>query len=584
MGSATHPSLARRLNPKEEAIVADERRLLSELEVALSAFGVPAEQQQILRRSIEQLDTLFLLVIVGEFNAGKSAFVNALLGERVLEEGATPTTTHVTVLQHGSRETDEVLESGLRRVFAPLEVLQRLHVVDTPGTNAVIREHERLTSQFVPRADLVLFVTSADRPFTESERAFLEHIRAWGKKILVVVNKVDILETESDVARVREFVLDNARKLLGETPPLFLVSARAAQKAKQGDPSRWEPSGFGPLERYISTTLDETSRLRLKLQNPLGVAVRLVDEHAAGVRDRRELLADDLAMLDDLDRELGQYAQDMARDFGLRMTAIEHVLSEMERRGHEFFDETLRVGRILDLVNKSRVQQAFEQEVVADTPERIERLVRELIDWMVDAEFRQWEAVTRHVAERQRAYRERIVGGGASSRFHNDRGRLIESLASETQRVVDTFDRQREAEAMAEGARNAVAGALAMGAGALGLGTLVTIAASTAAADITGILTASVLAAVGFFVIPAKRRQAKQEMKQKVSAVRERLSRSLHAEFEGEMQRGLGRIRDEVAPYARFVRGESARLAETGDTLARIRSGLDALRARIETL
>ena len=42
--------------------------------------------------------------------------------------------------------------------------------------------------------DLVLFVTSADRPFTETERAFLEQIRAWGKKIVIVVNKVDILE------------------------------------------------------------------------------------------------------------------------------------------------------------------------------------------------------------------------------------------------------------------------------------------------------------------------------------------------------------------------------------------------------
>ena len=71
--------------------------------------------------------------------------------------------------------------------------------MDTPGTNAVLREHEALTREFVPRSDLVLFVTSADRPFTESERAFLEAIRDWGKKIVVVVNKIDILETEDDL-------------------------------------------------------------------------------------------------------------------------------------------------------------------------------------------------------------------------------------------------------------------------------------------------------------------------------------------------------------------------------------------------
>ena len=579
--SATTRSL-HRIGAREEKILADERRLLSELETTLARFGIAAEAQETLRRSIEQLDSLFLLVVVGEFNAGKSAFVNALLGARVLEEGATPTTTQVTILEHGEASSAELTEQGLRRVRSPVETLRSMHVVDTPGTNAVIREHEWLTSRFVPRADLVLFVTSADRPFTESERAFLETVRRWGKEVVVVVNKVDILETPGDVERVREFVLDNARKLLGGTPQLFLVSARAALRGKEGDAARWEQSGFEALERYISTTLDDLRRLRLKLLNPLGVGERLIEEHAAAARDRRELLSGDLAMLEDLERELSQYSQDMTRDFRLRMTEIEHALLDMERRGHEFFDETLRLGRILDLVNKGRIQRAYEQQVVADTPERIERLVRELVDWMVDAQFRQWEAVLRHVADRERSYRDRIVGGGAGTRFHSDRTRLIESLARETRRVVETFDRQREAEALAEGARNAVAGALAMGVGAVGLGTVVTVAATTAAADITGLLTASVLAALGFFIIPAKRKQAKEEMKQKVTGVRERLGRSLLTEFEGEMRRSLERIREEIAPYSRFVRGESTKLDEVLATLSRLRGAAHALRARVD--
>jgi hypothetical protein len=77
---------------------------------------------------------------------------------------------------------------------APAPLLRDIHIVDTPGTNAVIREHEAITAEFVPRSDMVLFVTSADRPFTETERAFLEQVRGWGKKVVVVINKVDILE------------------------------------------------------------------------------------------------------------------------------------------------------------------------------------------------------------------------------------------------------------------------------------------------------------------------------------------------------------------------------------------------------
>jgi GTPase Era involved in 16S rRNA processing len=68
-----------------------------------------------------------------------------------------------------------------------------------------------MTAEFIPRSDLVFFVTSAGRPFTETERAFMEHIRGWGKKIVVVVNKSDILDGAAQVAEIRSFVADNAR-------------------------------------------------------------------------------------------------------------------------------------------------------------------------------------------------------------------------------------------------------------------------------------------------------------------------------------------------------------------------------------
>ena len=67
----------------------------------------------------------------------------------------------------------------------------------------MIREHEAITADFVPRSDLVLFVTSADRPFTESERQFLAVIRDWGKKIVIVLNKVDLLESGAELEQVR---------------------------------------------------------------------------------------------------------------------------------------------------------------------------------------------------------------------------------------------------------------------------------------------------------------------------------------------------------------------------------------------
>src|SRR5918994_1764647 len=187
------------LDARQQALLAEERRLLGELQVVLARADLVAADQEALARSIAQLDELFLIVVVGEFNAGKSAFINALLGERVLEEGVTPTTTRIGLLKHGPAVHREATESGLDVITAPVEMLREINIVDTPGTNAVLREHEALTREFVPRSDLVLFITSADRPFTESERAFLQSIREWGKKVIVVVNKVDILESEDEV-------------------------------------------------------------------------------------------------------------------------------------------------------------------------------------------------------------------------------------------------------------------------------------------------------------------------------------------------------------------------------------------------
>ena len=362
--------LTRILSGAEDELVREERRVLARLRTALARFDAAPEHQQALAKSIEQLDELFLLVIVGEFNSGKSAFINALVGSKVAQEGVTPTTAQINVLQYGETLDRSVREAHLHVITAPAEILREIHIVDTPGTNAIIREHEAITADFVPRSDLVLFVTSADRPFTETERAFLEQVRGWGKKVVVVINKIDILDGARQIEEVRGFVADNARVLLGFNPEIFPVSARLALRAKQGDPSAWAASGFEPLERYIRETLDTPGRVQLKLLNPLGVGAALTERHVAAVRERAELLRDDFATLDEVDRQLAMYQSDLMRDFEFRISDIDRILLEMEKRGHEFFDDNMRIGRVMDLLNRSRMQQGFEQTVVADTPQQ----------------------------------------------------------------------------------------------------------------------------------------------------------------------------------------------------------------------
>jgi len=220
------------LTATQEDLIQEEISLLNQLLVAIERFPVTEEDRESIEEAAENLTSLFLLVIVGEFNAGKSAFINALIGAPVMPEGVTPTTSVINLLRFGEQPREQMQADGIIDRYYPAPFLNDITVVDTPGTNAIIREHEALTKKFVPRADIVLFVTSADRPFTESERAFLETIREWGKKVVLIVNKADLIRSEEDVRKIVEFVQENISRLLGFKPDIFPISALLAQQAK----------------------------------------------------------------------------------------------------------------------------------------------------------------------------------------------------------------------------------------------------------------------------------------------------------------------------------------------------------------
>jgi hypothetical protein len=113
---------------------------------------------------------------------------------------------------------------------------------------------------------------------------------------------------------------------------------------------------------------------------------------------------------------------------------------------------------------------------------------------------------------------------------------------------------------------------------------LITILATTVAADVTGILLASLVAVVGLFVIPTRRRMAKAELRKKVADLREKLVQTLKGQFEREITRSLQRINEAIAPYTRFVRAERGKLVETQAGFEAIKNNLNRLKASIEEM
>jgi small GTP-binding protein len=574
------------LDERREALVNRERALMERFIGFLKNFGAPPEDVELVRRALADLEELFLLVIVGEFNSGKSAFINAMLGAEISEEGVTPTTNRITLLRHSPEPIQRERRDGILEKGYPNAFLHEISIVDTPGTNAIIRHHEELSRGFVPRSDLVLFVTSAERPLTESEREYLELIRDWGKKIVLIINKSDLLQEDAAAEQVRSFVEGGIRSALGLTPPIFLVSALLARKGKAATSTierdaLLQASGFAQLERYITDLLDEEGRIRLKLESPLGVVEELDRRYRAAVDERLSLLEEDFRTSENVESQLDLYKEDMKRDFEARMAEIENIIHALNERGDAWLEENIRLMNFRELLRQEKVRERFKREVVADTENLIDERVDELIDWMVDRNLKQWSAIVEYVERRRQArYDERLIGE-VGDRFEYNRGQLLQSVGKNATNVVHRYDREHESEQLASSIQGAVAQTAALEVGAVGIGAVVVALATTRFLDATGIVAAAIIAGYGLLVLPNRRRRARREFREQTDSLRERLGEVIRRQFDAELNRSIERMRDAIAPYTRFVRTEHARMTEASSNLSEIDREVEALKGEI---
>jgi small GTP-binding protein len=585
------------LRSREVDFLTQERRLAQELGDCLRAFESSTEDNETLRLVTQALQEPFLLVIAGEFNAGKSAFINALVGEQALTEGVTPTTAHVTLLRYGETASKHLRPDGIEEIWRPSTFLKDTAIVDTPGTNAVLRHHEQLTSEFIPRSDFILFVTSADRPFTESERQFLERIRDWGKKIVLVLNKVDLLRDGDETAEVMAFLRQHATALLGSTPEIFPVSARLAQDARRayaGDEGIqvYERSRLGAVRDYLLRTLDDEGRTRLKLLTPLGVMQRLAIKYTEEAAKRQELLNEDARTVENIETQVAAHTEEMTRAFEQRLKVVENIVLQMRDRGDTFFDETVRLTNVRALIQRERMRQEFEQRVIGDAPAQLEAAVNELIDWLVEQEHRLWQNVNEYIG-RRRQNSASVLGtpgtgadehmiGSVGATFDFNRRSVLQRVSIAANKAVNTYDRSMEAAELASSLQGAVAQTAVAGAGAVGLGVGIAVLIGTTAADITGITAGLALIGLGLGVIPYHRSRAKKQFDARTRELSETLSRTLREQFNREIASGKQRLEESLAPYTRFVRIESERVAQVKETLEVLRAQTRDLRQRID--
>lgn len=315
-------------SPSSLSETASTRAVGTLIDQAIALLPRPSTSQERLLVRLRELASRLCsarlqVAVVGQFKRGKSSLLNTLLGIPVLPTGVVPLTAVTTVLTAGvprlrlefldghaeeldlqdhdglrlalaslvSEEGNPGNKLGLRRVVAHLAapwLTRGIVFIDTPGIGSTLRHNTEAAIAALPECDVALFVVSPDPPITTLELDYLAQVRSAAARIMVVLNKCDMQEPAelvSSIRYLRQVLVGQAG--LVEATPIFLVSARDAQRARAAtDSSALEASGLPELERALEDLLQTEGAAVLALaiarkSADLVSALRLETEIAA---------------------------------------------------------------------------------------------------------------------------------------------------------------------------------------------------------------------------------------------------------------------------------------------------------------
>ena len=238
------------------------RSLLGRIQEVCDRFHIISLNGQIEAcKNLFRRDQLIDVVILGQFKAGKSSFLNSLIGKRILPVGVVPVTTAITRLQYGQnekvivrhfdgRETERDIDAvdeftsevqnpanqkNLEVVDIELPSLEKysaLRIVDTPGLGSIFKYHMETSEHWLPEAGAAFLAISSDRPLGENDLQLIRELRRHTPRIVVLLTKVDLL-SPGQQEEVVDFLRTALQRELHEEFPIFLYSTRS-------DTERWK--------------------------------------------------------------------------------------------------------------------------------------------------------------------------------------------------------------------------------------------------------------------------------------------------------------------------------------------------------
>ena len=416
-----------------------EVRLLYDIaeNIAVPGEAWESDRSRLQENANDLRDMFFLVVVIGEFNAGKSTFVNALLGEEVLPMGITPTTEVIELIRFGrggKGKKPEMREDGTLREWIHANTgAPGVSIVDTPGTGSVFQKHERVAKSFLSRSDLVIFVLSAKRAFAQTEKIYLELARDYGKKIILVINQIDLLE-KKEQKTVENFVRQQVNETLNLEPPIFQVSAKQALKGEKSgglfSSSSGMEGGMDKVREYLLEAFRQTPPAKQKLFAQLDFGSSMIKKYQEAVGSRLDLVSNDERQAKQLREELEKQAETLSGQLDTSMKELDRVFDQLRQRGRKFIADNLSFSgaRMMRGADRQDVRQKFESEVVGSALQQINDISEDYVNAVVDSSRRYWRSIIDRLNKLEALIKEQIASPDASS-YSDQRMALQEAIA-----------------------------------------------------------------------------------------------------------------------------------------------------------
>lgn len=544
------------INEKYIKIIEDTREILSQLHGNVKKHSNPELEEKLIS-AIDNLESLFLVVFVGEFSTGKSTIINAIIGEKTLDEGITPTTDKISIIKYGEEKGVE-LKDGIATFTVNQKNLENLYIVDTPGTNVTIEQHEQITQNFIPRADIIFFTIGAERAVTGSESEYIKFLKDdWKKKIVFLLNKIDIASDDEEYNELIQHSTSELQRIFSIEPHIIPISAK-----RELDKSESLNSGFDVLRKYLFETLSEDEKIRIKLNYSLDLSLKLAEETEISIEDNLLKINKDIQKLNDFESRIEGMKEDLIENSGQFTERIRSRLLEFKNRGIEFIDNLIRFENILKLIRKEKIATEFEQKVSLQTVKEIEKDLDDMVAWT--------ESSSKNIIDSSiRFYRDSVETENAniSTPFLQHRMKLIDTVRSELESKKAQIDPKLLGSNLVDTARNAVASVLGVQVGSLALGATVVSAFSSFIVDITGILTTLAIMATAFAILPKKRSNAMKEFSAKVDNLSTELITSIKSQFTRDMDNVKLQIVDSMSPLRNFYKAEEQKLIDSKEQI-----------------